>query len=115
MSTLQENPISAERREATRTFLIDRVSYGGLTLRSRTPLILEPVIDDSGQLLCIERDDLGIDVFAPTRNALLTELNEQLIMLWREYALAENDTLDTGARELKQALLATFAETHDAA
>lgn len=115
MSTLQENSIFAEHREATRTLIIDRASYDGLTLKASIPLILEPIIDGSGQLLCIERDELGINVFAPTRKALLTELNEQLIMLWREYVLAEDDTLDAGARQLKQALLAAFAEIHDAA
>lgn len=58
---------------------------------------------------------LALDVFAPTREALLAELNEQIAMLWIEYALAEDDSLDNVARQLKQALLAAFTEMRDAA
>ncbi len=36
-------------------------------------------------------------------------------MLWREYALADADTLDAVARQLKLSLLAAFTETGDAA
>jgi len=54
-------------------------------------------------------------VFAATREALLAELNEQIAMLWTEYALADDDVLDGVARQLKQALLAAFTEVGDAA
>ena len=36
-------------------------------------------------------------------------------MLWAEYALADDNELDAVARQLKQALLATFTEVRDAA
>ena len=75
----------------------------------------EQVLDETKQLLCIEKADLGIDVFATTREALLTELQEQISMLWQEYAQAPDDELDAPARVLKHALLARFGEVTNAA
>lgn len=37
-----------------------------------------------------------------------SELNEQIGMLWQEYALAADDDLDGMAIKMKQALLAAF-------
>ena len=45
-----------------------------------------------------------------TRDALVSELNEQIGMLWQEYALAQDDALDGMAIKMKQALLAAFSE-----
>jgi hypothetical protein len=97
------------------SFTFETVHYQGLTLKAHAPITLQPVSDDSKQLLCLEDAGLGIDVFAPTREALLAELNEQVAMLWSEYALADDDTLDAVARQLKQSLLAAFTEVVDAA
>jgi hypothetical protein len=94
---------------------IHTVHYAGLTLKANTALILEPSLDETKQLLCVERADLCIDVFAPTREALLAELFEQIAMLWHEYAQGGDETLDAAARQLKQSLLAAFAEVGDAA
>lgn len=94
---------------------IASVQHGLLKLKALHTLSLEPTLDDSKQLLCIEHERLALDVFASTREALLAELNEQIAMLWTEYALAENDALDSVARQLKQELLAAFAEVRDAA
>ena len=88
--------------------VVERVRYGGVALRAAAPIWLKPTMDASQQLLCVEQADLGIDVFAYTRQHLLTELAEQLAMLWREYALADDAILDKEARNLKQALLNTF-------
>ena len=96
--------------------VVERVRYRGVSLRANTPVVLEPAMDASKQLLCVERADLGIDAFASTREGLLAELDEQLAMLWREYALADDEILDVEARHLKQGLLGAFAiEVQDAA
>jgi len=58
----------------------------------------------------VSNGELGIDAFARTREGLIGELNEQIAMLWQEYALAADDTLDGEAIKVKQALLATFSE-----
>lgn len=96
-------------------FMFDTVRHGTLTLKAMPTLILEPALDDSKQLLCIERDELGIDIYAPTRETLLLELHEQLAMLWQEYAQAPDEELDATARRLKQALLTRFSEVAHAA
>ncbi|MDP2783108.1 MAG: hypothetical protein Q8O38_00750 [Sulfurimicrobium sp.] len=94
---------------------IHTIQHDRLTLKAVPALSLEPTLDDTKQLLCIEHVGLALDVFAPTREALLAELNEQIAMLWTEYALTEDDMLDSVARQLKQALLAVFSEVRDAA
>ena len=84
-------------------------------LKALSPLTLDIELDDTKQLLYVVQPDLGIDVFAPTREALLAELQGQLVMLWDEYALAADDELDEPARKMKQALVAQFAEVTNAA
>jgi hypothetical protein len=93
--------------------VLDTVRHAGLMLKAVPVLAIEPVLDETKQLLCIEQADLGIDVFATTREALLAELQEQLWMLWQEYAKATDDELHAPARALKYALLSRFNEvTH---
>lgn len=94
--------------------MLDTVRHAGLTLTVVPALSLETVLDETKQLLCIEQNELGIDVFAPTRESLLVELQEQIWMLWLEYATASDVELDAPARVLKQALLARFNEVSHA-
>ncbi len=94
---------------------ITGVRSSALSLRAVTPITLDIQLDDTKQLLYVMRPDLGIDVFAPTRETLLSEFQGQLAMLWHEYALAADDELDEPARKMKQALLAQFTEVSDAA
>lgn len=94
---------------------VSTVRHGTLTLKFSPPLALQPTLDESKQLQCIESVELGIHVFAPTRDALLTELNEHLAMLWTEYAQAADVDLDAPARQLKQTLLARMSEVTYAA
>lgn len=90
--------------------LIDMVKVGKLVLKAKESITLEPVTDETKQLICVAHAELGIDAFARTRDALVSELNEQIGMLWQEYALADNDSLDGMAIKMKQALLASFSE-----
>lgn len=72
-------------------------------------------LDESKQLYCVERADIGISASSSTREGLLGEIESQLAMLWQEYALASNEELDRPAREMKQALLERFfVESADA-
>lgn len=93
---------------------LDTVRHGGLVLNATPALTLEPSLDETKQLLCIEHNALGIDVYATTREALFAELHEQAAMLWREYAQAPDADLDAPAQRLKQALLAQFTLAADA-
>ena len=49
-----------------------------------------------------------MDVYAPTRAALVNEIKSELAFLWEEYALSDDDGLTPDARALKQNLLAAM-------
>ena len=72
-------------------------------------------LDESGQYICLRDENLGIDVFAETRQKVSVELDEQIAMLWLEYAQATDDSLDWLAQQLKQRLLLTFHGVTNAA
>ena len=95
-------------------FVLDVIQMGGLTLKAAPALTLEPTLDETKQLLCIEFLALGLGAFASTRELLLVELHEQLAMVWREYALAPDVGLSAKAIALKRALLARFSEVGNA-
>lgn len=96
-------------------FTIDQIRQEGRLLRARQPLAIEPTLDDDKQFLCLNHDELGIEVFAHTREQLAVELAEQLAMLWDEFALANDDTLEPSAQQIKRALLRSFEEVSDVA
>jgi hypothetical protein len=94
---------------------VSSVRHGSIHLRVTPVLSLDPILDDSKQLLCVENKELQMTVFAPTREALLAELHEHMAMLWQEYALANDDELDAIALQLKRTLLARMTEASHAA
>jgi hypothetical protein len=96
-------------------FTLNDSTYAGRTIACDPPLLLNPTLDETEQLLCLEDEALGINVFAQTREGLLAELNQQLDMLWCEFAHAHDDSLDSHALTLKSNLLARFREAGDAA
>lgn len=86
-------------------FDIREVAYGESVLRFRPPLVLTPELTESKQHMTLRHDELDIDVIASTREELLVELHEQIGILWRNYAEADDAVLSPKARELKQHLL----------
>ncbi|MFZ4703567.1 MAG: hypothetical protein ACOYMG_26290 [Candidatus Methylumidiphilus sp.] len=77
-----------------------------LPVRMNEALELTPVLDEeSQQYLCVEDQSLGLNAFALNRAQLLDEIQQQLAMLWTEYACASDDALDDDARALKRRLL----------
>lgn len=95
--------------------VVDMVKVGNAVLRAKQSITFDPVTDETQQLICVMNAELGIDAFARTRDALVGELNEQIGMLWQEYALADDDALDGMAIKMKNAMLAAFSEvTHGA-
>lgn len=91
-------------------FTIGLVRHGDRILKTRNSLVIEPTLDDDKQYICLSLEDLGIDVFAHTRERLAEEFAEQLAMLWDEYAMEADECLDPSALSLKSALLAAFEE-----
>ena len=95
--------------------VVDMVRAGGWVLKAKQSITLEPTTDETRQLICVTHSGLAIDAFARTRDALVTELNEQIAMLWQEFALAQDAELDGMAIKLKHALLQAFSEVNHGA
>jgi hypothetical protein len=77
-----------------------------ISVRFKEPLELTPYLDEeSQQYLVVEEPTLAINAFALNREQLFDEVQEQLVMLWREYACAEASELTIEAQQLKQVLL----------
>lgn len=110
------NVVPEETREVDLSpFYISEFQSSGYRLRFSQPLTLLPELDDTRELICLEHAGLGIGVFAPTRDLLEQELQDDLDVLWRNYALAEDDQLTQDARQLKKNLLAAVEVLRDAA
>jgi hypothetical protein len=93
---------------------LSRISMPGRTLSFRKPLTLIPTVDDSGQLLCLEHPPLGIHVFAESRDELQRALEDELDLLWRNYALVSDlTTLTPAAAELGVRLRAAIDDGND--
>ncbi|MFH1740742.1 MAG: hypothetical protein ABIH23_17170 [bacterium] len=92
------------------SFHIEQFECDGHTLRFRSPLTLEPELDESKQLLCVRHPDFGIDAHAYTRGELDDVIRDQIDVLWRNYALAHNETLTPEAQRLKENLMNALEE-----
>jgi len=99
-----------ENNTDTRSVMIEYVPYGNRTFRFKKYLELCPAYDETGELLCLEYEPIGIHVFADTREELLAELAEQICMLWDEYACEDDGNLTPAAIRLKRNLLAALEE-----
>jgi hypothetical protein len=91
--------------------VFDRIEWRGRQLEIDPPLVLEPTLDEeSGQLYTVIDQDLGIDVFATSREQLVEELAEQLLFAWDAYARGAPENLTSAARRLRDALLSRIRE-----
>ncbi len=80
-------------------------------LRLKTPLFLTPEMDEeTKQLLVIEESQISLHVFAYTRNELIHEINQQLLMMWDEYLNVSIDELALDAQKLREILFEKIEE-----
>ncbi len=79
-----------------------------LKANHRTELV--PTLSPDQQLVCLEHNPWGLDVFAETRMDLLLEFKNQLLMLWAEYAKEDDAVLSEPARKVKQQLRDDWTE-----
>jgi hypothetical protein len=90
---------------------LSEVEFGGVRLRSKEPLHLQPrILEDTPHFLNVEKARFGLDAFAGTVGELIDEVAEDLVVVWKEYALARDSELSPNARELKRHLLEAFEE-----
>lgn len=79
------------------------------------PLLLTPEMDEeTKQLFVIEEPRIGLHVFAYTRDELIHEINEQMLMMWDEYINISVDELASDAGQLREALLEKIEEIDNA-
>jgi len=91
-------------------FILSEITSQGFDLKPKQTLKLQPMLSESEQLICIQNDDWGLDVFASTRSELFEELKEQLVMLWLEYGREEAELLSPPAQKVKQQLQSDWEE-----
>ena len=82
----------------------------GKAMKMRSGARLVPFVEEAGGMFSARLDSIGLDAFAETQDALAAEVSEQLAMLWKEYALADDAELTESAQKVKRNLLATFEE-----
>ncbi len=93
------------------SILLKEVSYQNTKLRLKNPLMLTPYMDEeSSQLFIVEDVNINLYVFAYTREDLIHEINEQIVIMWNEYIKDNIEKLAEDALELRQVLLETFEE-----
>lgn len=86
-----------------------------LPVRFREPLELVPELDDeTQQYLCVTCSQLNLHAFALNREQLYDEVQEQLAMLWQEYARADDTELAEDAAALKAVILTMMEDAGDA-
>ena len=61
--------------------------------------------EDTSQLFVVEEPNIRLHVFAYTRDDLIYEINEQIVMMWDEYAKASVEDLASDAQHLRKQLL----------
>lgn len=87
---------------------IEEFTAGGDVIRATRPLSIPVMVDWQDKLFIFQDETLGVDVFAQSyrelRECVLSELN----LLWRQYAMAPDEDLDTEALNVKRALLSRF-------
>ena len=87
-------------------FYVQHIEYGDRKFEFIKLLELTPEFNETQQLYCLEKPELGIDVYVYTRDQLDLELREQIAFLWDTYAMAADDELTGAAIIVKQNLLA---------
>lgn len=93
---------------------IREVSREDKKLKLKIPLFLTPKLDEeSQQLLVVEEPQIGLYVFAYTRDELIHEINEQIIMMWDEYVRVDEDELALDAQRLREKLLGKLEEVEN--
>jgi hypothetical protein len=85
----------------------------GAVLKART--LLQTLISfDPDSWLYQAEGPFDILLYAETRTQIEVQLDEELAMLWSEYAKVDPSVLTTGAKQLQHDLLEAFEEVNDA-
>lgn len=95
--------------------VIREVPWDSKKLRLKVPLLLTPKMDEeTQQIFFLEEPQIGLHVFGYTRDELIHEINEQILMMWIEYVNVNVDDLALDARQLREKLVAKIEEVENA-
>ena len=96
---------------------LSQIKYKDLRLRFRTPLVLYPYKDESGELLFAEDGDYELLAYAEDREELKRVLNSLFTVMWNTYVAELGDgKLTPGAAKIRRNLLNNLvAEDTDSA
>lgn len=90
---------------------ISELLHGNECIKARQ--VLNTVVEFNEDEILYEAsiEELGLATFAETRELLESAISDELSMLWRRYALADDDILTQKAQVLKRRMLASFGGT----
>ena len=88
--------------------VIQDIEFERRALRRSLPLTLQPILSESDEFYKVEIEEYGMSVLAYTRPELFDAVEDMIAVLWREYALEEDNNLTISGRELKERLLKDF-------
>jgi hypothetical protein len=86
------------------------IRHKNLAIMPRFGAISIDVSESDDGWLIAEYKPLSLHVIGGNRNNLLQEIDEQVLMLFEEYAMAEDIELSAAGRRLKQQLLKDWAQ-----
>lgn len=89
---------------------IDRFESDGMTLGTNRPLTLPILVYWADRLFAFADAKLGLDVVVQDVNELRDAVLCELDLVWRQYALADDDDLDDEAQLVKRALRLRFGQ-----
>jgi len=93
------------REVDTSDIVVSSVPVAGGLLRFQSgPKSFKVELDESGTLLIVEDEDLGVHAYAETREQLRDVLAEELDIVWTEYAAADAGMLTPAAARLGERL-----------
>lgn len=87
---------------------VSELLHGNEWIKARQ--VLNAVVEFNEDEILYEAsiEELGLATFAETRELLESAISDELSMLWRRYALADDDALTKKAQALKRRMLASF-------
>lgn len=96
---------------------IGRIETAGGAIRPRQPLRLDPFQDPEAgsQWMTAGYPDLGMEVTAPTRSALVDAIRDEFAFLWEQYVVDTASPLSPSGQSLRTTLVSLFEEVADAA
>jgi hypothetical protein len=87
---------------------IEEFMMGNSTIKANRPLSIPVTVEWDERLFIFQDAAIGIDAYANAYNDLRQSILDELAVLWRNYAMAEDTELDLEAQAVKQALLSRF-------